>query len=132
MKSLLHRLHTVVLRVLLFVGVAQLVVPCVGSASSEQTAAARGVSAGARSVRASAATVQTQHDEQREHSEHATDAQLSSAETCAEIDDLEAGRRRLHVRSAVPSHARGKVFWEESVRIRVEDRRNCRPPNRNG
>jgi hypothetical protein len=60
--------------------------------------------------------------------EHA-DPECSGWEERVEVDDVEARRRSCGVDSAVLMSGPEKVLTEESVRVRIEDRRRERPPN---
>lgn len=60
--------------------------------------------------------------------EHA-DPECSAWEERAEVDDLDARRRSWRVDSAVLSSGPDKLLTEDSVRVRIEDRRRKRPPN---
>ena len=111
MSKLLHRLRIALVRALLVAGIVQLAAP---------SAASKDLSGCPLALLASSAG----------DADSSSDVQLHGVDSCAEADEMDARRRRLKVDSALPSRVLPKVFWEESVRIRVEDRRNCRPPNR--
>ena len=113
MSISLHRLRALITRVLLFAGLAQIAAP--GAAAL-------------REVACEAALAQ-RSSETQQHAPHPGDAHLSGAAEYAEIDEFDARRARPKIRRAVMSTELPKVFWEDSIRIRIEDRRNCRPPN---
>jgi len=118
MSKLLHRLRVLLLRTLLFVGLAQLAAPGDGP---WKVLFGEPVRALPSAPGADASGEETPSPFEQLRGE-------ASAER--EIDDADPRRRRLNVRSALPSLVLPNVFCEESVRIRAEDRRSCRPPNR--
>ena len=127
MSKSLHRLRATVLRALLFAGVAQLATSGDASGWKALLDDRLGmVEAFAASPASCDAIDPTDVD-----GTGTTDpfSSLHVAESSAEDDEVDAWRRRLNVRSAFPSVVLPKVFWEESIRNRIEDRRNCRPPN---
>jgi hypothetical protein len=57
------------------------------------------------------------------------DPECSGGDERGEVDDVDARRRCWEIDSAVLASEPEKLLAEDSVRVRVEDRRRERPPN---